>query len=253
MTLPGQDDERPGDEPEGIYYFDFSDPFGPSEDEPDADPFASEAPGAPDATDQARPARSKQPPHRRDEEGEASRDAFELALTNLFGSTPAPSAEPSGEEQPADTEEPSELPDVTFSPLTSLVGSRDHSADPRDEFAAAFDEAQAADEPFLAVALRMDAEAPTSAQFPAVEQGVRTALDPGDALLAAPEHRCLVAVLPGRDAEAARPLFTRLMDHLREHVPNAEDVGHSISVLSAPNGRPFRRGIDFLAATFDAS
>jgi hypothetical protein len=247
MTLPGHDDERTEDEPEGIRYFDFSDPFGPPEDEPGADPFVSEALGAGHAAETTRATRSARPPLSSAQPGEERpyRDDFEFALVHILGSDEATSSDPLGEDRP------SEPPGVAFSPLSSFVEPGERSAAPRARFVAAFDTARRDRRPFLAIALHMAAGASGAAEFPAVEQGIRAALGPDDTLLTDPDRLRLVAVLPGRGAEAARPLFARLVDYLREHVAEAETVGHGISVLAAPDGRPFQRAAAFLTATFD--
>lgn len=243
MARAGQEEERPGEEPEGIRYFDFSDPFEPVED--DADPFASEAPSPRDAADAASEAShtALKPPRPAGECGAPpSRDVFEFALANLSAS---PAAIPEAEEPPRRAR-------VAFATLASFFEAEERLAEPRAQFAAAFDAARAEPErPFLAVALRMPVDVPAASHFPLVEEAICSAMQGDDALLADFERRRLVAVLRERGADAARPLFAHLMAYLREHAPNAEDVGRHIAVLAAPDGRPFQRAADFLAAAYD--
>lgn len=252
MARAGQDDERTGDEPEGIHYFDFSDPFGAAED--DADPFASESPtrkenlrGDADAAGEPVGAMPKSARPVREEDPCPSRDVFEFALTDLSASSTALSAADAGAKEQA------QGPSTAFVTLTSFFEAESPRSEPRAQFVAAFDAARAdTGRPFLAVALRMPADVPAAARFPLVEQAIRSAMQSDDALLVDFERLRLVAVLRGRGADDARPLFAHLMATLREHAPNAEDVGHHVAALAAPDGRPFRHGTDFLAAAYDA-
>jgi hypothetical protein len=256
MTFDRHEDERPsderpnaersGEEPEGIHYFDFSDPLDPSEE--DTDPFASETSLESPSSRSASGSASLSPAQQEEHES-PFRDVFEFALTGL------PSASPSAHDGPpesSDYAKSAEAPSVSFSPLASLLETEGRLAKRRERFAEVFDGARAnTARPFLAIALRLES-GEAAAHFPTVERGIREGLEPGDVLLAAPDQRRLAVVLPGRGADAARPLFARLMRHLREHVSDADEVGRGIAVLVAPDGRPFQRAADFLAATFDA-
>lgn len=238
-------DERPRAESEGIHYFDFSDPFDPAEEA--TDPFASEAP--------ADRREASFPPSRsstRGGHGAPYQDVFEFALTGLPGASPAADASTESSASEGPTGGPTEPPSVTFASLSSLLETEGRVLKRRERFAHVFDAARADTErPFLAVALRLSDSETAAARFPVVERGIQSALEPGDVLLADFDRLRLVAVLPGRGDEAARPLFARLMSYLREHAPDAEKVGRDIVVLTAPNGQPFQRAADFLAATFD--
>jgi hypothetical protein len=232
MAAPGPPDGPPGEESEGIHYFDFSESFEPAETDPfeSVDPTEREAPreGRTREAREDRTAREKQPP--------PMHDAFEFALEDL----PSREASTQGGE-----------PEATFAPLTGYFGQSE-STGQRARFIDAFDAARMwSERPFLAVALRMPTDAPESAWFPLVEQGIRTALHSDDTLLVDRERRRLVAVLPGRGADAARPLFANLVAYLRDHIGNAAAVSQRISVFTAPNGRPFASGASFLAQVFD--
>lgn len=233
MTSAGPPDNPTGEESEGIHYFDFSESSEPAE----TDPFESEDPSASETPKATRLARVRGERTLREHRAGARHDAFEFALEDL------PSRAASAEH--------GDTPEATFAPLTTYFKQAETTGQ-RARFVKAFDTARMwSDEPFLAVALRMPADAPESAWFPLVEQGIRTALHSDDALLVDRERRRLVAVLPGRGADAARPLFAHLMAYLRDHVENAAAVSHRISVLTAPNGRPFEDGASFLAHAFD--
>lgn len=235
MAAPGPPDSPPGEESDGIHYFDFSKPYEPTETDPfaAADPTEREAEaGYRDHTQQP-----SEKPSARAERSPSVYDAFESALEDL----PSQPTKASGDE-----------PETTFAPLTTYFGSGAHDTTQRARFVDAFDTARMwSERPFLAVALRMPADAPESAWFPLVEQGIRTALRKDDALLVDRERRKLAAVLLGRGAEAARPLFTNLVAYLGDHIANAAAVSHRISVFTAPNGRPFEDGSRFLTRVYD--
>jgi hypothetical protein len=234
MTIPGSPDSPPGEESEGIHYFDFSESFESAK----TDPFESEDLSARDALEEIRRghARRQNEAGTREARG-APRDAFESALRELPSQAPSPQGD---------------VPEATFAPLSAYFGREEQAVGQRARFVEAFDRARMwPEQPFLVVALRMPADAPESAWFPLVEQGIRTALRRDDALLVDRERRRLVAVLPGRGADAARPLFANLVAYLRDHIDNAAAVSRRISVFTALNGRPFADGVSFLAHVYD--
>lgn len=236
MTIPGPPDKPPGDESEGIRYFDFLEPFEASETEPD--PFASEDPAPTDAPGETpRPKRT----HERRGQGEppeaSSRDAFEFALEHLSPASSTASRD-------------GVTPEATFAPLTDHLGRRGRAPGQRAQFIDAFDTARArVEQPFAAIALRMRADDPASAWFPLVEQAIRSATPSRAVFLVDRERLRLAALLPGRDD--VRPVLADLMAYLREHIENAAQVGHHISVFAAPGGRPFQDGASFLAEVYD--
>jgi len=234
MTTPGPPDKPPGEEPEGIRYFDFPQSFESAE----TDPFESEDPTAQDTLEETRPRsagrRSVAEMH---EARDTSRDAFESALEDLPSRAASPRSGPS---------------ETTFAPLSAYFGPGKHAVEQRARFVEAFNTARMwSEHPFLAVALRMPAGAAESTWFPLVEQGIRTALRRNDALLVDRERLRLVAVLTGRGADAARPLFAHLATYLREHVDHAAAIIHRVSVFTALDGRPFDDGASFLAHVYD--
>jgi hypothetical protein len=272
MDIAGPEDERPGDEVEGIRYFDFSAPRPPSADAAAPDPFAQG--GLPEshesATPDASPRDTEGSPTRGREQEAVPTDPFEFALTGPPSEHPTPrrrrdrlgldplgrepiepAAEPRAEPAAGSANEPPPL--VRFFELASLFEPSDAEAASRERFAAAFDAARA--EPgqgFLAIALRMSPHVPASVHFPIVADGIRAALHPGDALLSDDDRLRLVAVLRGRQAADAHTVFARLKDHLRAWVDEADDVLRAISALAAPDGRPFDDAVAFLASAFDA-
>ena len=233
MTTPGPPDSPPGEESEGIRYFDFPESFEPAE----TDPFASEDPTAQDPEETRRGKARRPSEAERQEARDTSRDAFESALKEL----PSQAFSPRGS-----------VPETTFAPLSAYFEQGKHAVEQRARFVEAFDTARMwSEHPFLAVALRMPAGAAESTWFPLVEQGIRTALRRNDALLVDRERLRLVAVLTGRGADAARPLFAHLATYLREHVDHAAAIIHRVSVFTALDGRPFDDGASFLAHVYD--
>lgn len=234
MTTPGPPESPPGEESEGIRYFDFSESSGSVE----PDPFELEDPAAQDSLEETRQGHAqKQSEAEVRGARDPSRDAFESALKEL----PSQASSPRGG-----------VSDTAFAPLAAYFEQGEHVAGQRARFVDAFDTARMwSEQPFLAVALRMPAGAAESARFPLVEQGIRTALRRNDALLVDRERLRLVAVLTGRGADAARSLFAHLVDYLRDHVDNAAAVTQHISVFTAPDGHPFDDGTSFLAHTYD--
>jgi hypothetical protein len=244
MTIPGPPDNPPGDESEGIRYFDFLEPFEASETEPD--PFASEDPAQTDASGEAPrpgPAQDQRVGRGRRAEGEpdeaSPRDAFEFALEHLSRASSAAGRDDGP-------------PEASFVPLTDHLGRRGRGRAPgqRARFIEAFDAARdRVEQPFAAIALRMQPGDPASAWFPLVEQGIRSAMPSRAVFLVDRERLRLVALLPGSDD--VRSTLADLMSYLREHVENAAEVGHRISVFAAPGGRPFGDGAGFLAEVYD--
>jgi hypothetical protein len=265
MSIAGPEDERPGDEVEGIRYFDFSAPPPPSPSDAEADPFAleglSESSETPARHTSSQDTERGRTPRGREDDALPT-DPFEFALS---GSAPehAPprrrrdrlSFDPLSREPIEPAAEPADEPPplVRFFELASLFEPSEAEAASRERFAAAFDAARAEPEHgFLAIALRMPAHAPAAVHFPVVADGIRAALLPGDALLADADRLRLVAVLRGRQAADAHTLFAHLKDHLRTWVDDADDVLRAISALAAPDGRPFEDAAAFLASAFDA-
>lgn len=233
MTSSGPLDSPTGEESEGIHYFDFSESSEPTE----RDPFESEDPSAPEAPKKPRLTRVRGERGTRGNRTDSRHDAFEFALEDLSRAT---------------FPEQDDAREATFTPLTTYFGRGEHAAGQRARFLKAFETARMwSEQPFLAIALRMPTDAPESAWFPLVEQGIRTALRKDDTLLVDRERLRLTAVLPARGTEAARPLFAHLVTYLREHVEDAAAVSQRISVFTALNGRPFEDGSTFLASVYD--
>ncbi len=260
MSIAGPEDERPGDEVEGIHYFDFT--KRPGSRDPEADPFALEGlpepREAPASSDEGRTDTEQDRTEREPEDEPVPTDPFEYALTGTPLSRSASRREQETwepnvlEPEPEPVDEPS--PHVRFFELASLFAPPEMDTDSRARFAAAFDAARAErGQPFLAIALRMAPHASVSEHFPIVADGIRSTLHPGDLLLSDDDRLRLVAVLRGRHAADARPLFAHLKDHLRMWVDDADDVLRAISALAAPNGYPFEDAEAFLTHAFDRS
>ena len=238
MTSAGPSDSQPGEESDGIRYFDFPKSLEQAE-SAETDPFESEDPLAHSASkDEERPKLVAVRGHRKPRPAEPApvRDAFESALDDLptFRSLEA------------------ESPEATFAPLTAYVAREGGDAPQRAQFTSTFNTARARlQQPFVAVALRMPEHHPASIWFPLVEQGIRSALRSDDALLVDRERFRLVAVLPGRTPDDMRPILASLMAYLREHTDQAAEVGQNISVFTAPEGHPFRDGASFLSEVYD--
>jgi hypothetical protein len=240
MTTAGPPDSQPGEESDGIRYFDF--PKSVEPDEPSGiDPFESEDPLVRQVPkEERRPKlvavrghRTPKPP-----EQAPARDAFEFALEEL----------PTFRSPDAETERL----EATFAPLTTYVAREGGDAPQRARFVSAFNTARARlQQPFVAVAIRMPEHHPVSTWFPLVEQGIRSTLRSDDVPLVDRERFRLVAVLPDRTPDDVRPMLAALMAYLREHTDNAAEVGQHISVFTAPEGRPFRDGTSFLAEVYD--
>ena len=257
MNLAGSDDERPGDDVEGVRYFDFSSRGEHHSYDLEEDPFAAE--GLPDAQDVPpadRPNRSERGVSQEPEDLLAPVDPFEFALVGvpLHPSNPKVLARAPEPETPHSEVEPTEEepPPVRFFELATLFDPPDTKAASRERFATAFDTARAGrGEPFLAIALRMARRGAAAEQFPIVVDGIRSALHPGDVLLADEQRLRLAAVLHGRPAADAQRVFVHLAEHLRLRIDDADGVLSALSVLAAPDGRPFETADMFLARVFD--
>lgn len=242
MSTTGPPDRQPGEESEGIHYFDFSESFETSEFKTtETDPFESEDPATREASKEKETPRLALVRRREKEhtsEAASTRDAFEFALEDL----------------PLHSLSDADAGDLEagFAPLTAYVGREGGDAPQRAQFISAFDAAQMRlQQSFVAIALRMPDNDPASSWFPLVEQGIRSALHSEDTVLVDRERFRLVAVLPGRNHDDVRPILGTLMGYLREHTDNAAEVGHRISVFTAPQGRPFSDGASFLAEVYD--
>lgn len=237
MTTAGPPDSQPGEASDGIRYFDF--PKSAERTQPtETDPFESEDPLTQRTLQKEEPKLVAVRGHRKQKPAAppSVRDAFESALDDL------PSFH-SAEEAP---------PEATFAPLTAYVAREGGDAPQRAQFVSTFNAARARpQQPFVAAALRMPEHHPVSMWFPLVEQGIRSALRSDDVLLVDRERFRLVAVLPGRTPDDVRPILAALMAYLREHADQAAEVGHHISVFTAPEGRPFRDGASFLDEVYD--
>ena len=126
---------------------------------------------------------------------------------------------------------------------------------PRIVFVQAFNAAlelhAAADEPFLALALQMPPEHPASRRFHFVIGGLRQAVGERGYVLA-DERRCrVVALLPGRNADAAQELFREVKAHLRAATDAADHTLSHVKALVVPDGKPFPNATEFLAHVFD--
>ena len=263
MNIAGPEDERPGDE-EGIRYFDFPDLPGRSQREAGTDPFALEGPTdaheKPSADRPQPTARAPKRPTSTPEEALEPIDPFEFALVGVpLRHAVAPEQhhweqdllDTKTDEQSSETGEEHSAP-VRFFELASLFAPPDSDTASRERFAAAFDTARAErGAPFLAIALRMGPHTPASVHFPIVADGVRSALRPGDVLLADKQRLRLVAVLHARRDDEAQAVFAHLAAHLRMWLDDADSVLGAISALAAPDGRPFESADTFLARTFD--
>lgn len=269
MNIAGPEDEQTGDEQtgdelEGIRFFDFTDPFESSERHAEPDPFASAGLStSSDAADINADINEETDTERETEQASAQRepvrgsafyDPFEHALTGAphhqadSTSTPAePLAEPATEPPSQPKAEPST---IGFFQLASLLDPAEPGS--RERFVSVFDACRAEDGlPFLAIALRIPAGDRAAAHFPVVVEGLRSALDSDDALLADDDRLRLVAVFRGRREADARVLFAQLKDYLRTWVDDADDMLRAISAFVAPEGRPFHDANEFLARAYD--
>lgn len=236
MTTAGPPDGQLGKESDGIRYFDLPESAEPAE-PTEADPFESAGPLTKRASQEEQPEVAAARGHRKRKPPPPSgRDAFESALEDLDTSRSSEAAPYAG----------------AFAPLTTYVTREGGDAPQRARFVSTFDAARARPrQPFVAAALRMPEHHPVTAWFPLVEQGIRSALRSDDGLLVDRERFRLVAVLPRRTPDDMRPILSALMAYLREHTDQAAEVGRHISVLTAPEGHPFRDGASFLAEVYD--
>jgi hypothetical protein len=160
----------------------------------------------------------------------AAASVREAAYPELFAPALPPWETPAEAASEASEEEPREEPEAAF----------------RRALGGAF--AQRAEASFLALALRLPAGGPHADLLPALTHALDGALGADGALFGNLALGRLVALLPGRDADAAAGLFAAVREHLLAVAPGrAEEALRDVGALVAPNGEPFASADELMA------
>ncbi len=106
--------------------------------------------------------------------------------------------------------------------------------------------------PFLLLALRGDAEAARSLDFPLLYEAARRLLDEHDDwFVDLPGKRLVVLLARSREADAHR-FFARLKQRLLRETPQqAQAYLHAVTAIVVPNGGRFQNAEDFLSVALD--